>query len=172
MERPGVLAHVVNDDLLRLADFQIAKLGDAPPAALWRGAVARVDWVRDAGHAGKYRKEGGQAVRRPFEKRATAIAAGMGVVHEANSRGASGQGGHGAGSSAAPTAARTRARASSSEAGRVAPAARRWPPPPKRSATWATSMERLRKLTFTPPRGCSMKSRPTSTPATLRVKFT
>src|SRR5262249_41651457 len=71
---------------------------------------------------------------------------------------------------AACTAASTRAFASASEACTMAPEAKRWPPPPNYSAILATStVARERKLTFTPPAGCSMKKRPTSTPPTLRV---
>src|SRR5262249_57844903 len=72
--------------------------------------------------------------------------------------------------SALRTASRTRDFASSRLVSRTAPAASRWPPPPNPSAILATSIfSRERKLTFTPPAGCSRKNKPTSTPAKLRV---
>src|SRR5262249_21061658 len=98
-------------------------------------------------------------------------AGGGGGAHPVGLRTVGTQGWEGPGplARAARTASRTRARVSARLPSTTAPAARRWPPPPKRSATRATSTrERARKLTLTPPRGCSMNNSPTSTPATLR----
>ena len=71
---------------------------------------------------------------------------------------------------ASRTTARTLGRVSESGSGSIAPAAALCPPPPNWPASLAQSSPfRERTLSLIPPRACSMKRRPTSTPSMLTV---
>src|SRR5205823_1330857 len=127
----------------------------------------------DGGDAEDDAEQGAEAVRDPLQelaplgvRRRQSL---MGVAHEVDSkvgrarfvanvrRKPAARQGQGGLFRASATARSTRPRASSRLVCNTAPEASRWPPPPKYSATFATSTRpRERKLTFTPPRGCSM----------------
>src|SRR5262249_120517 len=150
-----------------------------------RFAIVGVDHVADRRHAEDEGEQSPQAVDAPLEERpplgrgrlgmmalgpggVIGIALHIGISHRA-AQVANLTYLEGLGASAAGPAWSTRAWASARGARTVAPDARRWPPPPNCSATRATSTSRERKLTLMPPRGCSMKNRPTSTPSMPRV---